>query len=193
MKSSSRSLEYKRGRFTDQLRTDHLYSPSHFWLARLEQGLWRVGLTKFGTRMLGEMVDYGFGLEVNAPVRAGQIVGWVEGFKAVSDLCCLVEGEFAGSNPALETDLTLINKDPHDAGWLYAVKGRPDSQCVGIEGYVQILDQTIDRMLGVSERVERVERRSVGAYSLASDTMPSHSDAPHAPRSTRSDELRCPS
>jgi glycine cleavage system H protein len=86
---------------------------------------------------------------LDAPVAPGQIVGWVEGFKAISDLCSLVEGRFAGGNPALETDVTLINKDPHGAGWLYAVKGRPDAKCVGIEGYVRILDAEIDRMAGV--------------------------------------------
>jgi len=152
VKRTRRTLEYKRGRFTARLPADCLYSPSHFWLARHGKELWRVGLTKFGARMLGEMVDHGFGLELNAVVRPGQVIGWVEGFKAISDLHCLLEGRFAGGNPALETDITLINKDPHDAGWLYAVKGHPDPQCARIEGYVQILDKTIDRML--KERLE---------------------------------------
>jgi glycine cleavage system H protein len=152
-------LEYKRARFTARLPADYLYSASHFWLARRQADLWRVGLTKLGTRMSGETVDHGFGVELEAPVAPGQLIGWVEGFKAISDLYCLLEGRFAGGNPALETDLTLINKDPHGAGWLYAVKGRPDAKCVGVEAYVQILDQTIDRLLasrassvGVSER-----------------------------------------
>jgi glycine cleavage system H protein len=86
-------------------------------------------------------------VELNAPVTPGQLIGWVEGFKAISDVSCLLEGRFAGGNPALQADITLINKDPHGAGWLYAVKGRPDTQCVGVEGYVQILDKTIDRLL----------------------------------------------
>jgi glycine cleavage system H protein len=141
-------LEYKRACFTARLPTDYLYSASHFWLARREKELWRIGLTKFATRMLGEMVDHGFGAELDAPVSPGQVLGWVEGFKAISDLYCLVEGRFAGGNPALQTDITLVNRDPHDAGWLYAVRGRPDAKCVGAEGYVQILDQVIGRMLG---------------------------------------------
>jgi len=140
-------LEYKRARFAARLPTDYLYSPSHFWLARREEDLWRVGLTKFGTRRLGEMVEHGFGVELNARVTLGQVIGWVEGFKAISDLHCLVEGRFAGGNPALQTEITLINKDPHGAGWLYAVNGRPDTKCVGVEGYVRILDKTIDRLL----------------------------------------------
>jgi glycine cleavage system H protein len=140
-------IEYKRCRFRARLPADFLYSRSHFWLARVEEELWRVGLTKFGTRLLGEMVDHGFGVESNAPVALGQVIGWVEGFKAISDLGCQVEGRFAEGNPALQTDLALINQDPHGAGWLYAVKGRPDPECVRVKGYVQILDRMIDRML----------------------------------------------
>jgi len=166
-------LEYKRARFAARLPTDYLYSPSHFWLARREEDLWRVGLTKFGTRRLGEMVEHGFGVELNARVTLGQVIGWVEGFKAISDLHCLVEGRFAGGNPALQTEITLINKDPHGAGWLYAVKGRPDTKCVGVEGYVRILDQTIDRLL--ASRAS--EREGIVAIATLSR---SHALTPHA-------------
>jgi glycine cleavage system H protein len=143
----SRFLEYKRARFAALLPTDSLYSPSHFWLARQDERAWRVGLTKFAARRLGEMVDHGFGVKAEAPVMPGQIIGWVEGFKAISDLYCLVEGRFAGGNPALQADITLINRDPHGAGWLYAVIGRPDPKCVGVQAYARLLDKTIDRLL----------------------------------------------
>jgi len=91
-------------------------------LDRAKEGeLWRVGLTKFATRMLGEMVDHGFAVEINAPVASGQIIGWVEGFKAISDLFCIAEGRFAGSNARLKEEIALLGKDPYSAGWLYAV------------------------------------------------------------------------
>jgi glycine cleavage system H protein len=140
-------FEYQRACFTARLPADYLYSPAHFWLAQRGEGLWRVGLTKFGARMLGEMVDHGFGMEAGAPVAPGQIIGWVEGFKAILDLACLVEGRFAGGNPALETEITLVNLDPHGAGWLYAVKGRPDARCVPLAAYAQVLDREIDGLL----------------------------------------------
>jgi glycine cleavage system H protein len=142
-----RTLHYKRARFVTPLPVDYLYSPSHCWAARQEDGLWRVGLTKFATRMLGDMVDHGFDLEHGAPVASGQIIGWVEGFKAISDVFCIAEGTFAGANPALKEKITLINKDPYSAGWLYQVKGKPDAQCLGLHGYQAILDKTIDKIL----------------------------------------------
>src|SRR5207302_8110065 len=97
-----KTLHYKRSRFVTHLPVDYLYSPSHCWIARQENDLWRVGLTKFATRMLGEMVDHGFGVEANAPVAPGQIIGWVEGVNAISDLFCIAEGLFDGPNPQLK-------------------------------------------------------------------------------------------
>lgn len=143
------SLEYKRARFAVHLPITYLYTHSHFWIARIEGSLWRIGLTKFGSRMLGEMVDCGFELAAGADVHSGQVIGWIEGFKAVADLVCVAHGQFAGSNPALEANITLVNQDPFGAGWLYAVNGKPDSACVDVQGYAAILDRTIDRMAAV--------------------------------------------
>jgi glycine cleavage system H protein len=123
-----------------------LYTTSHYWLARQDIGQWRVGLTKFAVRMLGEMVDLDFQVRPNAPARLGQIIGWIEGFKAISDLYCIVEGVFTGGNPALPEQSTLLSQDPYGAGWLYQVSGRPDPKAVDVYGYKLILDRTIDRL-----------------------------------------------
>ncbi len=142
-----KTLPYKRSHFATQLPVDYLYSPSHAWAADAGEGTWRVGLTKFATRMLGEMVDHGFEIEAGAAVQCGQIIGWVEGFKAISDLFCVAEGEFIGSNPALKENIRLITREPFGAGWLYAVKGRPDAKCLDVHAYRDLLDKTIDRIL----------------------------------------------
>jgi glycine cleavage system H protein len=142
-----KTLHYKRSHFATQLPLDYLYSPSHCWIARDQDDLWRVGLTKFASRMLGDMVDHGFETELDAPVRPGQIVGWIEGFKAISDLFCIGEGTFAGSNPALKEEIALVNKAPYGAGWLYQIRGQPDPQCMGVHDYKAVLDKTIDRIL----------------------------------------------
>ena len=142
-----KTLHYKRSRFVTLLPVDYLYSPSHGWIARQEDDLWRVGFTKFAVRMLGDMVDHGFEIEPGAPVQPGQIVGWIEGFKAISDLFCIADGNFAGVNPLLKERITVVNKDPYGEGWLYMVKGKPDSKCVDVHGYRAILDKTIDKIL----------------------------------------------
>jgi glycine cleavage system H protein len=147
MDAALRTVHYKRSHFVTQLPVDYLYSPSHSWVASTADRRWRVGLTKFATRMLGEMVDHGFEIEPGAAVECGQILGWVEGFKAISDLFCVVEGAFLGSNPALKERISLISKDPYQKGWLYEVQGRPDAKCLGVDAYRDLLDKTIDRIL----------------------------------------------
>jgi len=64
--------------FTTELPRDCLYSPSHAWLARRPGERWRVGLTKFATRMLGEMVDHGFQVAPGAAIEVGEVIGWIE-------------------------------------------------------------------------------------------------------------------
>ena len=147
MPAQLKTLHYKRATFATQLPVDYLYSPSHGWACAVGENRWRVGLTKFATRMLGEMVDHGFDVEPGAGVTGGQVIGWVEGFKAISDLYCIVAGKFSVRNPALSTDIKLIGKAPYTEGWLYEVTGRPDERCMTVEAYRDLLDRTIDRIL----------------------------------------------
>lgn len=155
MAASEHTLLYKRARFVTRLPIDRLYSPSHFWIVE-HAGVWRVGFTRFATRMLGEIVEHEFQVETGAPVASGQIIGWVEGFKAISDIYCIAEGKFAGGNPVLTEKIELLGKEPYDAGWLYAIEGKPDSRCTDVHGYVGFLDATIDKMLEKQEYSEDV-------------------------------------
>ena len=143
----SKTLHYKRSNFATQLPVAFRYTLSHAWLAEVSAGRWRVGLTKFATRMLGEMVDHGFDTEPATPVQCGQILGWVEGFKAISDLYCVGEGRFLGSNPDLKKKIQLITKDPYAGGWLYEFEGRPDPRSLIVEPYRDHLDRTIELLL----------------------------------------------
>src|SRR5580658_9467354 len=102
-------LFYKRSRFQTRLPRGRLYTPSHCWLAEVEPGLWRIGLTRFATRMLGETVEQGFEVKQGDAIRVGQAIGWIEGFKALTDLYCVVDGAFASGNAALDADPTLID------------------------------------------------------------------------------------
>ena len=139
----SNTLYYKRSQFVTRLPTGYWYSPSHCWLSE-QNGIWRVGLTKFATRMLGEMVDYGFECKPESPVQIGQTIGWIEGFKALSDLVCVVEGRFVRANPDLNQNPEFVDKDCYGRGWLYEVQGKADEGCFDVQGYKGLLDVTID-------------------------------------------------
>jgi glycine cleavage system H protein len=143
----SGTIYYKRARFLTHLPVDRLYTQSHYWLAASQPGEWRVGVTKFAGRMLGEMVEFGFSVKSGDRIDVGQLIGWVEGFKAVSDLYAVAEGEFMGSNPAVEGDITLMDSKPYAEGWLYAVRGKADPGAIDVHGYIALLDAMIDKML----------------------------------------------
>lgn len=140
---------YKRSRFSTRLPADRLYTASHFWIADAEPGVWRVGLTKFASRMLGDVVDLGFDVEPGDAVSLGQTIGWLEGFKARTDLFSVLDGEFLGGNPDLEREIDWVDSDRYGRGWLYRVRGTPDPASVEVGGYVAVLDATIDKLRGI--------------------------------------------
>lgn len=145
---------YKRSTFVAHLPKNYLYSPSHYWLAAEEDGVWRVGFTKFATRMLGELVDHQFEKQCGDGIAPGEIIGSVEGFKAISDLYSPVKGSFVSGNSALSQDPEIIGRDPFGEGWLFRVRGTPDARCAGVESYRNLLDATIDRMLEKQEAAD---------------------------------------
>lgn len=142
-----KTLHYKRSHFATQLPVEYRYMPSHSWVAPAGEGRWRVGLTKFATRMLGEMVDHALEIEPGAPTECGQIIGWVEGFKAISDLYCVVQGKFISANTGLKENISRISKDPYASGWLYEAAGTVDERAMDVHAYRELLDKTIDRIL----------------------------------------------
>lgn len=141
-------VRYKRSRFATRLPSDRLYTASHFWIAQQDDGLWRIGLTKFASRMLGDVVDLGFDVKPGDRIELGQSIGWLEGFKARTDLYTVAAGRFAGRNPDLDADIDLVDTDRYKRGWLYAVDGQPDADACDVQGYIKVLDETIDRLRG---------------------------------------------
>lgn len=139
-------VHYKRARFSTYLPTDRLYTPSHFWLLQRADGEWQVGFTKLATRMLGEVVECQFEANPNDEVAVGDVIGSLEAFKAMTDLYCVAEGLFLEKNAEIDHDPSVVSSFPYDQGWLYAVQGTPDEGCVDVHGYVELLNETIDRM-----------------------------------------------
>lgn len=143
-------LRYKRSKFSTRLPLERLYTQGHLWLWGHADGVWRIGFTKFALRMLGDPVEFDFEAPAGGEVATGDVLGWVEGFKAVSDVFSPLDGVFEGHNPELEDDIALLHKAPYDRGWLFGVRGEPDPSLLEAQGYADLLDATIDRMLGAS-------------------------------------------
>jgi glycine cleavage system H protein len=141
------TILYKRSRFLTRLPVDRRYTASHYWLIEEESGIWRVGFTKFATRMLGDLVEYEFSVRPGDSVEIGQDLGWLEGFKAVSTVFSVAAGEFLGVGEGVRADITAADSDPYETGWLYRVRGTADPASVDVHGYIAVLNETIDRLL----------------------------------------------
>ena len=141
-------VRFKHARFSARFPDTFRYSRSHYWMAPVEgeSNLWRVGFTKFATRMLGELVDCEWKPGDGAKVTPGENIGWVEGFKAASDVYCVMNGAFAGGNPELKVDACIVRSDPYEQGWLYSVRGEPEAESLDVQGYIDLLSGTIQRM-----------------------------------------------
>ena len=150
---SPKTLFYKRSQFVTHLPVTYRYTRSHFWADQHEGGRWRIGFTKFATRMLGEMVDHQFDIAPSTLVRVGDTLGWIEGFKAISDLICIGNGKFVGGNSVLKEKINLVTEANYTEGWLYELDGEIDDQNLEVEAYAEFLTQTIDRILA-SQKAE---------------------------------------
>lgn len=111
-----------------------------------ENGIWRVGFTKFATRMLGELVEAEFEAPKGGRIVAGQEIGWVEGFKASSSVYSVMEGVFLGMNPTLAEDACIIRMSPYTHGYLYEASGEPETSDIDVNEYEDHLDALIEEM-----------------------------------------------
>ena len=152
-----RTVFYKRATFVTHLPADHLYTHSHNWLSRTAEGDWRVGYTKFALRMLGELVDVKFETTPGTAIQVGEIVGSIEGFKAISDIYSVGRGNFVTGNSGLTSGLENVSKKPYEEGWLYQIAGEPDDRALDVEGYRVLLDATIDRILEKQRQEETTQ------------------------------------
>ena len=100
----------------DELR----YSEDHQWV-RLEGDLLRVGLTDYAQEALGEVTMVQL-VETGKAVPAGDEMGEVEAFKAMTDLYMPVTATIVEYNDSLHSDPELVNNDPYGQGWLCIVK-----------------------------------------------------------------------
>ena len=156
------SVSYRRSRFSTKLPGDRLYTPSHFWMQETSPDRWRVGVTRFAQRMLGDLVEHGFEVKPDAPIELGETIGWIEAFKAMTDVYCVGTGQFDGGNPLLETTPRKFDIDPYNEGWLYAFRGAPDPNAVDAAGYSKLLDSAIDKIQGKEAAMDRPPTDDIG-------------------------------
>jgi glycine cleavage system H protein len=147
--AAPKDMAYKNAQFRARLPAGRLYTASHYWLEPTgDSNEWRIGMTRFATRMMGEMVEMDLEVKEHDPLQTGQIIGWMEGFKATTDIYSVIDGEFSGTNPDVVKDPAYVHGDSHGRGWLYLACGNPEPGAMNIDGYAKVLDAAIEKILG---------------------------------------------
>lgn len=103
-----------------EIKTSLKYTKEHEWV-KLDGEFATVGITDYAQGELGDVVFVELP-KVGTSVVQMKPFGTIEAVKAVSELFSPVTGEVAAVNSILESDATVINKDPYGEGWLIKIK-----------------------------------------------------------------------
>lgn len=139
-------LDYQRARFHTHLPRGCRFTSEHYWLRPLEAAThrWQVGFTSYAIRLLGDLVEHEWSVQPGAPITLGMKLGWLDGFKAATDLVAVISGTFERGNPELQRNLDLLTHDCFGAGWLYEACGEPDQTTLNVDDYAHLLNGLID-------------------------------------------------
>ena len=96
------------------------YTKSHEWI-RVDGKIGTVGISDHAQKEVTDVV-YVEMAKVGKTVKAGDEVTTLESVKAAFSIYAPVAGTIAKTNNALEGDPGLINKSPHEEGWIYALE-----------------------------------------------------------------------
>ncbi|MDP2305901.1 MAG: glycine cleavage system protein GcvH [Pseudomonadota bacterium] len=106
------------------------YTDSHEWVL-LEGDIATVGITHHAQDALGDIVHVELPA-VGKAVKKGAGAAEVESVKAVSDIYAPVTGTVVDVNTALDGNESIVNQDPHGAGWLFKVKVADVGEVAGL-------------------------------------------------------------
>jgi glycine cleavage system H protein len=90
-----------------------------------------VGISDHAQEALGDIVF----VEVPTPGKVfakGDDAAVVESVKAASDVYAPIGGEVIEANSAIESDPSLINRDPEGKGWFFKMKGIDAAELEGL-------------------------------------------------------------
>lgn len=103
-----------------------LYSKSHEWVKKDNDGTYVIGLTDYAQKELGDLVFVNLP-QIDDEITSGGAFGDVESVKAVSDIYSPVTGTVSEINEELLDSPEKINEAPYEA-WLVKVVNVSDEE-----------------------------------------------------------------
>jgi glycine cleavage system H protein len=116
----SKPLVFMMGRSPAFLPTDRRYARNHMW-AMPAGPSYRVGLSAYAVRLLGDLNHLDWSVKPGASLRGGLQIAFVEGSKATSDLYAPFAGRVEAINPRVAAKPSLLNSNLYDSGWLLEI------------------------------------------------------------------------
>ena len=118
---------------------DLLYTKTHEWLKKLDDGTVYVGLTDYAQAELGDLVFVNLPMEGDS-VEAEESFADVESVKAVSDVNSPVTGTVVAVNEELVDAPVKINEAPYES-WLIQVGDVEDTaELMNADEYAAYVD-----------------------------------------------------
>ena len=99
--------------------TDLRYTKEHEWV-RPTGDRWRVGITSFAVKQLGDIVFVELP-SVDRAINQGDGVGTIESVKAVSEMFAPISGKVTAVNQEIVDDPETIGTDPYGEGWMIEI------------------------------------------------------------------------
>ena len=96
------------------------YSKDHEWV-RIEGTQAVVGITDYAQHELGDVVFIELP-PVGKKIKAHTTLTTIESVKAVSDIFAPLSGTIIKVNEQLNDNPELVNQQPYEAGWIFAVE-----------------------------------------------------------------------
>ena len=99
---------------------DIIYSCEHIWL-RVDGNMATLGITDYAQERLGDILSVEF-IETDTYVERDETFGSIESVKEMVDLISPVSGTVVVINEDIIEDVSIINRDPYDTGWLVVIE-----------------------------------------------------------------------
>jgi len=114
---------------------DLLYSREHIWVS-VDGNMATLGVTEYAQEKLGEVDEVDLP-KVDVFVERDEPFGTIESANDVFELVSPLSGEIVNVNEDIMDDVTILNSDPYDAGWIVVIEMKDPEE---LEDLLEIRD-----------------------------------------------------
>jgi len=135
---------------------DELYYHEEGTWVKVEGDLVKVGLSDQFQQAAGDVVYVDLPFEGDE-VQVGDALGKVQSSKWIGKLIAPVGGEIQEVNYELDSDSTIINKDPYGEGWVVVIAPSDlEAELEGLAHGVEAVTEFVIRQIEKAEKIKAV-------------------------------------